>query len=430
MLVVITLFLYRLLFWATSFYWKIFLRNRIKNNKEDELRWLEKIGKTSLPPPKTKEKIIWANAVSVGEALSVIPLIEELLKMCSHLDGEVRVLLTTSTKTSADIVKDKLPPNAFHQYMVLDHPLYVKRFLKHWKPSAAIYVESELWPNLIVQTAKLKIPLVLINARLSPKTVKNWLRVKWFISFLLSHFNICLAQTPENKDSLISLGAKNVVVGGNLKYDVPPLLFDEGEFRLWQSNLSDLKVFFAASTHNGEDEYIIKSHKNLCQQGKKIQTIIAPRHPQRAAKIADLASKAGMSSAFHSSTQSLDNLPDIYIVDEIGTMGLFYKLADIVFIGGSLIDHGSQNPLEAARLNCALISGRHFFNFENVYQMLQQNNAIKITDAEKLTENVASLLDDENERKRMVMAAVQSAENLKGALAKNLHYLKPILEKI
>ena len=413
--------LYNLIFWISTPYWRFFLSRRIKRGKEDSKRFLEKTGKTNLP--QRKEKIIWINAVSVGETLAVMPLIERLLETYPSIN----VLLTTSTKTAAEIAESQLPRRAFHQFIVIDHPLYVRRFLNHWQPIMAIWVESELWPNLISQTAKRAIPMALVNAKFSLNSFRSWSRVRWLSSFLLSKFNICLAQSEENKEFLTLLGAKQVIVGGNLKYDAKPLSCDEAQKNLWQNVLGESKVFLAASTHEGEDEAIVKAHLDICALGKNIKTFIAPRHPQRARKVAALA--LPLKTQFYSAHQPLSKETDIYIIDAIGVLGLFYRLADIVFMGGSLVAHGGQNPLEPARLDCALLSGAHVHNFQSLYALLQQKGGAKFVDSNTLSQNLRDLLDNPQKINAMARQAKEVSNNLKGALEGTLTELKKIMKE-
>jgi 3-deoxy-D-manno-octulosonic-acid transferase len=417
---------YNFIFWILTPCLHYFLRQRIKRGKEDKTRFREKMGLSALPKPS--EKIIWINAVSVGEALAVIPLIERLPEIYPPMAQNMRILLTTSTTSAATIVKDRLPPHALHQYTVIDHPLYVKRFLDHWQPVAAFWVESELWPNMIAQTAKRSIPMALINARFSRKTVKNWSRAKFFARFLFSRFDICLVQNETNKDALIVLGASPVVMSGNLKYDAKPLVYDQTQKELWQERLQGNQVFLAASTHIGEDETIIQTHRDLLKQGKKIKTIIAPRHPQRAQSI--IEKTGSLKTALYSQDPLINLDVDIYIIDRVGVLGLFYALADVVFMGGSLIERGGQNPLEPARLDCALFSGAHTFNFEEVYTLLQQKGAVQVVCAKTLTEKLSHLLDRPEKIKTMAEEAKKSADSLKGALDITLAALKPNLDKI
>lgn len=414
---------YNFVFWCLSPYWGFFLRQRIKRGKENPTRYRERMGVSALPKPTTD--IIWVNAVSVGEALAVVPLIERLPEIYPAGAKPIKVMLTTSTTSAAEIIKDKLPPHAFHQYTVIDHPLYVKRFLEHWRPVAAFWVESELWPNMITQTAKRKIPMVLINARLSPKTVRNWSRLKFFAHFLLSRFDICLAQNETNKEALLALGAKQVAVSGNLKYDAAPLVYDEGQKNQWQEKLQGNQVFLAASTHAGEDEIIIAAHRAMVQEGRKIKTIIAPRHPHRAQKIMELTE--GLKTTFYSHNPLSAQEVDIYIIDKIGVLGLFYALADVVFMGGSLVNQGGQNPLEPARLHCALLSGEHVFNFQEVYNLFQQQGGVKIIHKENLTKTLAHLFSNPQEIKTMADSVKQSTDSLKGALDMTLTALQPQL---
>ncbi len=421
----LSLTFYRLIFWITTPFWGIFLRRRVRRNKEDSVRWPERMGKTlSQKTFKPDAKLIWINAVSVGESLAVLPLMNRLPEICG---ASVNILLTTGTRSAAQLMAMKLPAHAFHQYAPLDHPLYVRRFLTRWQPNMAIWVESELWPNMIVQTGKRGIPMALVNARLSAKSLKRWLQHQRLARFLMMHFDLCLAQNEMTAKGLAQLGAQNVMVGGNLKYDAPPLSADQAEIDAWRAVLGAQPVFLAASTHRGEDEIIASAHLSARTQGYQLITIIAPRHPARSAEVAEKMRARGLTVICRSEAERPENLPDIYIVDRLGEMGLFYRLASIVFMGGSLIAHGGQNPLEAARLDCAIMSGKHVFNFSDIYRHLSNMNSVDMVTPETLAENLCHLLDNPERVRVMKSSARAATEKLAGALDHTLAQLAPLV---
>ena len=417
--------LYRCLFWLTSFYWAFFLRRRIDRGKEDAERWPERLGKSTLKRPP--QRLIWIHAVSVGESLAVLPLIARLPEIYPDHKKDIQILLTTVTVSSAAIIKDRLPAYARHQYMVLDHPLYVRRFLSHWRPDMAIWVESELWPNMLTEVSRRKIPMALINARLSPRALRNWLRVKRLAGFLLSLFDICLAQSEANAKALRQLGAKHVMVSGNLKYDAPPLAADADMLALWRARLADRKVFLAASTHAGEEQHIARAHIEAQKRNLNLITIIAPRHPARGRSISEEMRAYGLSTGRLSEIAIPQSMPDIYIADRLGMLGLFYRLAHVVFMGGSLISHGGQNPLEPARLSCALLSGRHVFNFAEIYDHLSRSGGVRLIDEKDLAAQLIALLSDAGSQREMSQQAQKVADELKGALDQTLSRLKPLI---
>ena len=428
----LSLAFYRSIFWITTPFWRFFLRRRVRRNKEDRARWRERMGKTTSQWKKGGGKqagvaLVWINAVSVGEALTVLPLISRLPEICGD---RLSVLLTTGTHSAAELVAPKLPDHAFHQYTPLDHPLYVRRFLLRWQPDMAIWVESELWPNLITQTGRQHIPMALINARLSAKSLKRWLRQKSLAGALMSHFDLCLAQNEMTQKGLIALGAKNVWLSGNLKYDAPPLSADEGELDAWRKKLESRLVFLAASTHRGEEEIIAQAHLDARARGHLMATIIAPRHPPRAAEVAEKMRALGLTVICRSENACPENFPDIYIVDGLGEMGLFYRLASIVFMGGSLIERGGQNPLEPARLDCALMSGAHIFNFSDIYHLLLQAKCVEMVDPQTFGDRLSYLLDNEALLHEMKSAAKATAESLTGVLEQTLVHLTPLAKKL
>ncbi len=424
----LSLTFYRLVFLIATPFWRFFLRYRVRRHKEDQARWRERMGKTSsswLKPPGFS--LVWINAVSVGEALTVLPLIERLPELFS---GRVEVLLTTGTHSAAQLVGPKLPDHAFHQYTPLDHPFYVRRFLLRWQPDMAIWVESELWPNLITQTGRRHIPMALINARLSASSLKRWLAQKSLARLLMSHFDLCLAQNEMTAQGLVQLGAKDVLMGGNLKYDALPLSADEIELNIWRQAFASRRVFFAASTHRGEEEIIAQAHLRARERGHQVATIIAPRHPSRAGEIAAKMRARGLTSACRSEAACPENFSDIYIVDRLGEMGLFYRLASIVFMGGSLVRHGGQNPLEPARLDCALMSGEHIFNFSDIYHLLLRAGGVEMVTQETLGDHLSDLLGNQDRVDEMKRSAKATAGKLTGVLDFTLAQLAPLAESV
>ena len=338
-----------------------FLQNRIRRGKEDPRRIGERRGVASLPRPQGL--LIWIHAASVGESLAVLPLANQLLEKADR-----SVLVTTGTVTSAELMRQRLPPRAFHQYVPIDLRGNVVRFLNHWRPNLALFVESELWPNLLLETGRRDIPLVLVNARLSAKSFEGWKRAPGLARRMFGSFDLCLAQDDAIAQRISALGGRHVRVAGNLKADAPPLPVDESALRMLRDSINGRPVFLAASTHEGEDQSVFAAAAVIRQSGAL--TIIVPRHIERGEMLQSLAAAQG----FVCTRRQKDELPasetDVYIADTMGELGLFYRVARVAFLGGSLIPHGGQNPLEAARLSVPVLAGPHTGNFEDIFRAL------------------------------------------------------------
>ena len=338
---------------------RLYLKRRIVKGKEDHKRLGERKGKSSTPRPVGT--LIWVHAASVGESLSMVPLIEWLLKN----DKLLHVLLTTGTVSSAKLMGNRLPRRAFHRYVPIDRINYVRRFLYHWKPDMALWAESEFWPNLILETQNLGIPMILVNGRISPKSFAGWKKARAIIFRLLQNFELCLGQTEEDAERLRLLGAKRYKCLGNLKFAVSPLPADTNELLKLQQHMDGRPCWLAASTHSGEEKIVAYVHTELKKKYKSVLTILAPRHPAREPEITSMLMKQNCLTVAHRSkgdTPSRET--DIYLVDTLGELGLFFRLSDIVFMGKSMVPLGGQNPLEALKLGCAVIHGPHMTIFK------------------------------------------------------------------
>lgn len=379
---------------------KLVLSWRMRRGKEDPARLSERFGVASINRPAGD--LIWIHAASVGEALSVMPLLDALLES----QPKANVLMTTGTVTSARLIAEKLPPRAFHQFIPVDQPGAVKQFLDHWRPNVALWVESELWPNLIWQTAERQIKMALVNARLSPASFRGWRRAPHLIGSLLKCFDVCLAQDHDSAKRFETLGANKVIVTGNLKLFAPPLSFDEKAFASLEQALDGRPCWLAASTHPGEETIIAACHKELKDRWPDLLTIIVPRHPERGSAIVDSLKADGLAIAHRTKSKSIAPDLDIYVADTLGELGLFYRLAKLVFMGGSLVRHGGQNPLEAARLGPPVLHGPHIFNFTPIYRLMDSGKAsLTVADGAALSKAVDNLLKDEGKRRDMAARA-------------------------
>lgn len=379
---------------------KLYLLKRKMAGKEDPKRFYERLGRPSFPRPEGR--VIWVHAASVGESLSVLPLVERLTEQFP----EANVLFTTGTTTSAKLIETRLPGNAFHQYIPVDSILAVKRFLKHWKPELALWVESEFWPNLLNETAKV-CPLVLVNARISDKSFARWKKYPNICAALLNNFSLCLPQSNQDAERLVALGAQHVKYIGNLKYDASTLPADSKKMSALLAMIEDRHLWIASSTHPGEEEMVAETHLAIKKSYPDLLTIIIPRHPQRGKDIATQLVAKKCNVALRSAEEPIQPDTDIYLADTIGELGIFYRLANIVFIGGSLVKHGGQNPLEAARLHCAVIAGQHMENFRDVMQELEEKQAcIRVNNVATLIAAVEGLIQDIDRQDAMAGAAL------------------------
>ncbi|QJP13998.1 3-deoxy-D-manno-octulosonic acid transferase [Starkeya sp. ORNL1] len=414
---------YRFATWAATPFARLLLSSRLKRGKEDAARLNERFGQARAPRPKGP--LVWLHGASVGEILSLLPLIDRLRGRGFH------VLLTSGTVTSARLAEDRLTAGTMHQFVPLDSPVFMRRFLRHWRPNLVLLAESELWPNLITEVNARQIPLVLVNARLSPRSFASWRRLPRSAAALLARVDLCLAQGEGDGQRYAKLGAPRVTVTGNLKFDAPPPPVDNAAFETLRQATAGRPVLVAASTHAGEDEVVIAAHKTLHAAVPDLLTIIAPRHPQRGQAIIEAANAEQVPAVLRSDGYLPDRGTQLYVADTIGELGLFYSLARIALLGRSVIGRGGQNPIEAAKLGAAIVHGPNVGNFEEVYQRLDAaNGAITVTDAATLADAARRLLTDEAERARMVAAAQATITSLSGALDRTLAAIDPYLVQI
>jgi 3-deoxy-D-manno-octulosonic-acid transferase len=340
------------------------------------------------------------------------------------------VLLTTGTITSADIAARRLPARAIHQYVPLDVPQYVGRFLDHWKPAIAIFTESDIWPNLVLATSARHVPLVLVNARMSPRSINRWRRFAKFGRPLFSRFAAILAQNDNIARAVKRLGAPNVITAGNIKIDSPAPPVDPAVKAKLKAAIGDRPVFLAASTHPGEDTVIAAAHSLMRRNLEGLLTIIVPRHPERGGGLA--ASLGGLGLKTQLRSRAADPAPEteIYIADTIGELGTFYSVAPVALIGGSLVEHGGQNPIEAIRLGACVLTGPYTHNFRDAYASLyREKGAIEVRSSDDIARQVTKLLSDKLAAERMRAGADRALQTLGGALDKTLGAIQPLLEK-
>jgi len=419
----LTLHAYRALMSAATPLSGFLLSRRLKQGKEHPQRNFERYGESSITRPGGP--LVWVHGASVGEIAAVIPLVERLAAK------DFNILVTSGTIGSAQLAEQRLPIAAIHQFVPLDSPRYVSRFLDHWRPDLALFTESDLWPNLIVMSSERRIPLILINGRVSERSFKRWRFAPGTIRALLARFDLCMAQSAADAERYRDLGAPRVLKTGNLKLDVPEPPADIRSLRDLQAAIGDRTTIAAASTHAGEETALIETHRRLCHTFPRLLTIIAPRHPDRGPGIAQIASASGLTATLRSQGRMPGNEHDIYVVDTLGELGLVYRLAPIVFVGGSLASHGGQNPVEPVKLGAAVLHGPHVWNFAEIYAALDAaRGAEQITDVGKLAVRVGAWLTDAAERMAVVAAARDTVTTLAGALERTIAALEPYLMQI
>ncbi len=396
----------------------LILSRRLKKGKEDPKRIPERYGFTKHQRPEGF--LIWFHCASVGETNAVLPLISDLLERneSDSAAQRIEILLTTMTSTSAKLATQRLPKGARHQFVPLDVPKFVDRFFAHWAPNMAVFVESEIWPNLVLGASKRAIPLLIVNGIMSKKSFRKWRKKEAMAQGLFGRFDMVLAQNEDLALWYHRLGAKNIKVVGNLKLDAPPPPVDKAALENLKSSVQNRKVFLAASTHNGEDAILAQAHTVLKQRFPDLLTIIVPRHPERGEAIEGMLKSKDLLCARRALSETLSAETDIYIADTIGELGLFYSLAPIAFIGGSLVENGGQNPIEAIKLDTVVLTGPHYFNQNQYHPLFAAKAVIKVTDAAEIVDNVEALFLDEARCAKMKARAVVEIEKIAGAKAK------------
>lgn len=393
---------------------------RQRQGREDRTRLGERQGYPSRQRPRGH--LVWVHGASIGETLSLLPVVERLTQR------GLSVLVTSGTRTSAGLIARRLPPGAVHQFVPLDVPRYLRRFLDHWQPDLALVAESEIWPNMVMALDQRHIPLVLVNGRISDRSFQRWQKLPRIIGALLERFALCLAQTPDDAERLARLGAPRVLMTGNLKFDAPPPPADPRIVAHLSGLIAGRPVWLAASTHPGEESAIIAVHRALAQRHPHLLTIIAPRHPHRGPEVAAIAERAGLRASRRSEGIHPDRATDIYVADTVGEMGLFYRLSPVVVMGGSLVAHGGQNPIEPAKLGTAILHGPHVHNFEDVYAAIDEaRGALMVKDSAALARAVSQLLSNPALARDMARAAADAVQALGGAVDRTIQSIEPFI---
>ncbi len=376
------------------------LRRRARRGKEDPARMGERRGFAGRPRPEGP--LIWLHGASVGEALSMVPLIERLRAE----RPDAIVLATTGTRTAAEVLASRLPPEAIHQFVPLDTPQAAARFMAHWRPGLAIFVESELWPNLLAAATTSGARLALASARITAKSARGWSRAPGAARAVIGAFDLILAQDAASSERILAMGGR---VDGllNLKDDATPLPVNEAALTALRGQVGDRAVVVAASTHPGEERLMADAVAAL---ERAPLLVIAPRHPARGEEI--VGALRDIKVARRSRGEVIGADTAVYLADTLGELGLSYRLADVCVMGGSLtVGGGGHNPLEPARLGATIISGRHVANFQGVYAaMTDAGAAVTVDGPAELSAVLARLLVDSEVRARLGAAALAFAE--------------------
>ena len=419
----LTLRAYALLTTAAAPLAQSLLNRRLRRGKEHPQRMAERRGEAAVARPPGV--LVWVHGASVGELVAAMPLIARIRARAFN------VLVTTGTVTSAALAEKRLPPGVIHQFVPLDAPAFVAKFLDHWRPSLALLVESDLWPNTIMGCARRRIPLIVVNGRLSARSFERWRYFPGTIEALLRRLDLCLVRTAADAARFGALGAPRVTTTGNLKLDVPPLPADERKLAKLIAAIDGRPVVAAASTHLGEEAAVIDTQRRLKSTFRGLLTILVPRHPERGSSIASAIAASGLTSALRSRDQLPHAGTDIYVADTVGELGLVYRVAPIVFMGGSLIPHGGQNPIEPAKFGAAILHGPHVANFADIYIALDEaRGAEMVPDAGGLTARIAAWLTDTEERARVAAASKRTVDLLGGALERTTAALEPYLMQL
>lgn len=399
----------------------VLLRRRTRGKEHPE-RYRERMGNPRRDRPGGA--LVWLHAASVGEALSALPLIGRLLARAPS----AHVMVTSGTVTSAKLMDERLPERAFHQFVPVDCPAWVGRFLDHYRPDLALWVESELWPALLAGTVQSGTPAILLNGRMSARSLRRWRRFPGAARRLIRSFDAVMAQSEADAERFRRLGARRVETPGNLKMAAAPLPADSEALADFGQATAGRPLWLAASTHPGEEEAVAEAHRAVRRQSGDALLVIVPRHPERGPAIADALRSAGHAIGLRSAGAAADPETDIYIADTLGELGLFYRAAPVAFVGGSLAPHGGQNLIEPAQLDCAILHGPHVGNFADIAGALRAAGAGETVESSgALAAAVGRLLADQAECRDRAERAAHAAEANAGILDRAMALLEPWL---
>ncbi len=379
------LILYRILINIIFFISPIIIVYRLIRKKEDIKRFKEKF--CFFSEKNIKGKLIWFHGASVGELQSVVPLIEKFEKS----KNIKKILVTSNTLSSSKVLQKLNFKKVTHQFFPIDTNFHSKKFLNYWKPSYAFFIDSEIWPNMYLNLKKKKIPITLINGRITKKSFRRWKFFSNFSKEIFNTLNLCLSSSKQSKQYLLKLGATKVKFFGNLKFTQSENEKITTTYSL-KNFISSKKIWCASSTHKTEEKFCGEVHKELKKKYKNLLTIIIPRHIERVDEIKSEMLNLNLKIHTHESDKKIENNTDIYIVNAYGKTKIFYNLCKNVFLGGSLIKHGGQNPLEATRYGCNILHGPNTENFTEIYSFLKKNKiSQKINSQKKMVNELNKL---------------------------------------
>jgi 3-deoxy-D-manno-octulosonic-acid transferase len=399
------------------------LRRRADRGKEDPDRISERLGNPTMARPDGQ--VVWLHAASVGESVSLLPLIETIV---ARWPG-IFPLVTTGTVTSAQMMAEHLPAAAMHQYVPVDLPGPVTRFLEYWRPTLGIWVESELWPNALTGLHRRGIPALMVNGRMSTKSHGRWKMLQPVALGVVAPFALVLGQSQADGDRFKSLGARDVRFLGNLKAAAPPLAADPAALEAMVTALGDRPRWLAASTHPGEEAMAGNVHVALASDHPGLITLIAPRHPNRGPEIAAALTAQGLTVGLGSRGDVPGPDTEIFVADSLGQMGLWYRLATAVFMGGTFGSVGGHNPLEPARLGCALVFGPDMNNARELAEaLIHQGGAVQVSDQHWLQGAIGALLSSPDLMAQRAAAAATFANDQAEVLQTTMDAIAPWFE--
>ena len=408
--------LYNLIICIIIIFSPIIIFFRIIKKKESPKRFLEKF--SFLQKKRGRGKLIWFHCSSVGEFLSIVPLIEKLEK-----EKDIKnILLSTSTLSSSKIFNKFKFKKTIHQFYPIDNPLIINKFLDHWRPSSVFFIESEIWPEMLRILKLRKIKIFLLNARISKKSFKRWKNFKKIGVRIFNIFDYIFPQNKETFNYLKYFNVKNIKILGNLK-------FSETEKSDSYKSLSKIfkkrKILCAASTHNNEEEIISDVHLSLRKNIKNLLTVIIPRHTERSNRILQNLKEKKINYICHSENKKLSKDIGVYLVDTYGDSKAFYSISKVVFLGGSFVPRGGQNPLEPVRYGCNIVHGKHIYNFTEIYNMLHKSRlSFKVKNFSELKKIISNLLIKGQNNKKKINKFKKIGKNI---LAKNYKEIRALI---
>ncbi|MBV9330585.1 MAG: 3-deoxy-D-manno-octulosonic acid transferase [Alphaproteobacteria bacterium] len=410
---------YRLLSAAASPAVSLFLRRRTAIGKEKAGRKAERFGRARIARPSGT--LIWIHGASVGECIAALPLIERLVS-----GGKFKVLITSGTVASAELMQLRLPEGAVHQFVPVDTPTATARFLSHWRPDLCIFIDSDLWPNLVRATRAAGTKMILANARMSEASFRRWRWAPRFAQSVLSSFDLCLAQSEEFAARFRHLGCPSVRVAGSLKADAPPLSAEPGKLAQLRDAIGMRPVLVAAQTHSGEDETILPAHDFLREKLPDLLTVIVPRHVERGD---DIVALCGTRSVRQRSRGEIpEKSSSVYVADTMNELGLFYRLGRVAFVGGTLVPVGGHNPLEPAKLECPVLAGPHIANSRTAFEAIFAAQGMgPVSTARDIARCTEPILSNPSESARLGKAAALGAAGLGGAVASTFAAVEALL---